>query len=119
MTISGISSLLDRIKSELADAEGDFAHARVKAAQLARGIGESEQLTQNHREAIRNIEMNIGLQPSANDFDMEADLERRLSPRYQAVTDYPDAIKTLWDLKLARQRLFNIQRRKTTLLPHA
>lgn len=108
MTAEERISISDQLKREIRDAESTLAHRREKALHFAQKL----------REVIETVEANCNLQSSSEDFEMEANLERRLSPEYQGTLNYTAAITVISDLKIARQTLFNVHLRKAQIAPH-
>lgn len=108
MTAEERISISDRLRKEIQDAESTLAYKREKALQFAQRL----------REVIETVEMNCNLQPSREDFEMETNLERRLSPEYQGALNYTAAITLISELKFARQALFNVHLRKSQIAPH-
>jgi hypothetical protein len=108
MTAEERISISDQLKREIQNAEGALAYKREKALQFAQRL----------REVIETIEINCNLQASAEDFEMEANLERRISPEYQGALNYTAAITVLSELKIARQALVNVRLRRSQIAPH-
>jgi hypothetical protein len=108
MTAEERFSISDQLKREIQNAESTLAYKREKAFQF----------TQKLREVIETVEANCNVQPSSEDFEMEANLERRISPEYQGALNYTAAITVISDLKIARQALFNVRQRKAQIAPH-
>ena len=109
MTAEEKLSISKRLRSEVTDAEDTLAYTREKALQY----------TQQLREVIQTIEASCKLEPSREDFDMDATRpELRLSPEYQGALNYTTAITLISNLKFARQALFNVQQRRARMATH-
>jgi hypothetical protein len=94
-----------QLQVELDDSLSDLAHLQEKAVRLAEQV----------QQVARKLAENARLQPAKSDFTMEADLVNRLSPEHQACLDFTQIIRLIEDLKVARQKVFNLQERKTHL----
>jgi hypothetical protein len=90
---------------ELEDATSDLVHLRERAFRFAKCL----------RDAAAKIESSAREEPSGNDFTAEGDLMRRLDPRSQEALNYDAAVKLIEELKTARQNLYNLNLRKSSL----
>jgi Zn-dependent oligopeptidase len=106
MTVRDKQTLRAQLHIELEDAESSFAYQREQVAQLSQGL----------RSVIDTLQANCDLDPSADSFDADANLEHRLSPSCQSILNYAALLKALDGLKRARQNLFNVRQRKTALI---
>ena len=95
-----------QLQVELDDAESDFACLRESSFRLVQEVGDAQ---------VR-LKMNINLEPSAEDFILEAEIARRLSQKQQsALESSAKAIAAIEELKVARQKIFNLRLRKKNL----
>lgn len=95
-----------QLQVEVEEAELELAHLREKAIRLVGSL----------RTIADKIEMNANLRPSADDFLMEVELERRLAPENQQTMDYAAAVSVIFQLRKARQDLLNLRERKSNLV---
>ncbi len=94
------------LQIEIEDSESDFIYCRDRARGLASGLQEVAAVI------LRNAE----LEPSADDFTADAELENRLSPTQLArLQDWKSVIEIFGELRRYRQGLYNLRKRKTDL----
>jgi ubiquinone biosynthesis protein UbiJ len=91
-----------QLQVELDDARDDLAHLREKAIRLANKIEQVCQL----------LRRNASREPSAADFTAEADMANRLQPEHQSALDHSEIVKLIDELKVTRQKVFNLSERK-------
>lgn len=91
------------LQIELEDAQSDLAYLQDQAMSMAGHI----------EEVVSKLRHNAGLSPSVSDFDVEAELENRLDTGQQL--DIPSAMKVISGMRTARQKVYNLQTRKTKL----
>ena len=88
------------------DAESDFIHCQDRARGVARGLQEVAEVI------LRNTE----LEPSANDFSADAELENRLTPtQLGKLQDWKSVMEIFGELKCCRQALYNLKKRRADL----
>ena len=94
------------LQIEIEDSESDFTYCRDRARGLASGLQEVAAVI------LRNAE----LEPSADDFTADAELENRLSPTQLArLQDWKSVIEIFGELRRYRQGLYNLRKRRTDL----
>ncbi len=90
---------------DLEDAESDLAHLREKARRIIDAM----------EAAATKLRFNTGLGPSGDDFTMEGDMRNRLGPECQSLPGYADLLKLIDELKVARQKVYNLNLRKAQI----
>ena len=90
---------------EIEDAQEEYAHLREKSLRLADGL----------IEISKKVRGNATLNPSVADFSSDFELANRLRPEHQAVLNFAETVKLIEELKVARQKLFNLTERKAQL----
>jgi predicted DNA-binding ArsR family transcriptional regulator len=95
--------LQPQLQVDLQDAQGELAHLREKAFRM------SDELN----ERFKTLHDSLSREPSVKDFSMHIDITDRLNPTLQL--DIPAIIKMVDELKVARQKVHNLQERKTQL----
>jgi hypothetical protein len=96
-----------QLRMELDDAESDLAHLKESAIRNADSL-----------EAIaRRIRRNAALEPSRDDFDVEAELKQRLSiEEFGFLKSSGDSIAALiTELRQTRQKVFHLRERDAAL----
>jgi hypothetical protein len=94
------------LQIEIEDSESDFTYCRDRARGLASGLQEVAVVI------LRNAE----LEPSADDFTADAELENRLSPtQLVRLQDWKSVIEIFGELRRYRQGLYNLRKRRTDL----
>jgi hypothetical protein len=88
---------------DLEDAQRELAHLRKKAFRM------SDELN----ERFKQLHDGLSREPSVKDFSMHVEMTDRLNPTLEL--DVPAIIKMLDELKIARQKVYNLQERKTQL----
>jgi hypothetical protein len=91
-----------KLAIELRDAQSDLTLLQEKALQLADRLDL----------VSRKIRRNAAFQPSKNDFSSEFDMSNMLEEHDRAALNSNDVGKLTDDLKIARQRVFNLIFRK-------
>jgi hypothetical protein len=90
---------------DLEDAHTDLAHIREKA----------ERMIEQLKGVATKLRHNVTLTPSTADFTMEGDIANRLGPEFQSVPGYVDFLKVIEELKMARQKVYNLELRKAQI----
>jgi len=103
MTEQGNKLHRAQLQVELENAQGELAHLRKKAFRM------SDELN----ERFKKLHDSLSREPSVKDFSMHVDMTDRLNPTLQV--DIPAIIKMVDELKVARQKVYNLQERKTQL----
>jgi len=103
MTEQGNKLHRAQLQVELENAQGELAHLRKKAFRM------SDELN----ERFKKLHDSLSREPSVKDFSMHVDMTDRLNPTLQV--DIPAIIKMLDELKVARQKVYNLQERKNQL----
>jgi hypothetical protein len=94
------------LQIEIEDSESDFTYCRDRARDLASGL----------QEIVAVILRNAELEPSADDFTADAELENRLGPTQLArLQDWKSVIEIFGELRRYRQGLYNLRKRMTDL----
>jgi hypothetical protein len=94
------------LQIEIEDGESDFTYCRDRARGLASDL----------RGVVDKILRNAELEPSAEDFTADAELENRLSPTQLArLQDWKSVIEIFGELRRYRQSLYNLRKRKADL----
>jgi hypothetical protein len=95
-----------QIEIELRDAESKLSALQVKAAQMADALDM----------VSSKIRYNAELESSPDDFQMEPQiLNNRLSDKNRADLSVSEIVNVIEDLRLARQTLANLKRKKNKL----
>jgi hypothetical protein len=90
---------------DIEDAEDDLAHLREK----------TERAIELMQAAVTKLRRGINLAPSSADFTVEGDIANRLSPESQSLPGYVDLLKLIEELKIARQKVYNLNLRKAQI----
>jgi hypothetical protein len=90
---------------DLEDAQSDLAHLRERALRLIEGMEAAAS-------KLRRVAM---LEPSGMDFEVQGDIANRLGPEHQSLPGYAEMLKLIDELKVARQKVYNLQFRKAQI----